>query len=179
MNTAFSARMVGRLIAGIALVCAAASCQPQDGATAAQEEMDRLTQQVVEMYATGNWDMIDELLAANYVRHDPHLPVPVEDRDGLREYLAYLESAYPDMQITLDETFVAGDRTISRFTFRGTNTAPRGDLPAAGRAVEVTGATIARVVGGVIVEEWVYTDYLSTMLQLGFTLTPPAPGDLP
>lgn len=117
--------------------------------------------------------MINDLVAPDYVRHDPHSPVPVENRDGLREYLAFLEAAYPDMRIAIDEVFVAGDRTVSRFTFSGTNTGPRGDSPATGNRVEVTGATIARVVDGLVVEEWVFTDYLSTMQQLGFTLTPP------
>jgi len=157
----------------MALVCAVTSCQPRESATAAQAAMEHLAQEVVLMYQTNNWDMIDDVVAPDYVRHDPHSPVPVDSRDGLREYIAFLENAYPDMQIAFDEIFISGDRVASRFTFSGTNTGARGDLPATGNRVEVTGASISRAVDGVVVEEWVFTDYLSTMLQLGFTLTPP------
>ncbi len=174
MNTVSAAsRMLGHMAVGMAAVCAVTSCQPREGGTAAQEAMEHLAQQTVQMYETKNWDMINDLVASDYVRHDPHSPVPVESRDGLREYFAFLGAAYPDMRIAIDEVFVSGDKIVSRFTFSGTNTGARGDLPATGNRVEVTGATIARVVDGVFVEEWAFTDYLSTMQQLGFTLTPP------
>jgi predicted ester cyclase len=100
----------------------------------------------------------------------------VDNRAALKEYLAFLEVAYPtDMEITFDEVLVMDDRFVARFTFSGTNTGPRGDIPATGNRVEITGVSISRVVGGLVVEEWVYADLLGTLQQLGFCITPPQP----
>ncbi len=138
-----------------ALVLTLISCQPHDASTAARVELEAL---------------------AHYVRHDPQQPMLVDNRAALKEYLAFLEVAYPtDMEITFDEVLVMDDRFVARFTFSGTNTGPRGDIPATGNRVEITGVSISRVVGGLVVEEWVYADLLGTLQQLGFCITPPQP----
>jgi predicted ester cyclase len=138
--------------------------------------LEALAQQAVEMYEAKDWDRIDELVAPGYVRHDPQQPMLVDNRAALKEYLAFLEVAYPtDMEITFDEVLVMDDRFVARFTFSGTNTGPRGDIPATGNRVEITGVSISRVVGGLVVEEWVYADLLGTLQQLGFCITPPQP----
>ena len=59
-----------------------------------------------------------------------------------------------------------------RWTFTGNHTGP-GSFPPTGKKVQVTGISISRIVNGKVAEEWVETDNLSAVQQLGFTLTSP------
>lgn len=57
--------MLRRTFAVGALLLSGVSCEPQDGAPAQQAETKHLADQMVEMYATGNWGMVDALVAAH------------------------------------------------------------------------------------------------------------------
>ncbi len=168
-------RYTGSALAMLAVLMA--GCAETEDVDPALDAAQALSQQAIEMYQTRNWDMMDGLVAPGYVRHDLSAPADIAGPDGLRAHMSYLETSYPDMQITFDETIVAANRTATRWTFTGTNTGPRGELAPTGRRVEITGLSIAHIENGMFVEEWVYGDQLSAVQQLGFTISPPAEPD--
>ena len=149
-------------------------CQPTEEPSGALEATQALSDRTVEMLTTKNWDMMDELVAPDYVRHDPSTPEPITSREALRGYYAdFLETAYSDWHLTVEEVIVTEDRTATRWRFVGTNTGPRGDLPATGQSVDMTGLSVAHVENGMVVEEWVQGDMVSVLEQLGFSIIPP------
>ena len=94
---------------------------------------------------------VDELLAEDYVELDP-LPGQEQGREGLKQILAMLFAAFPDLRWTVEEDDAEGDKLWSRFTWRGTH---RGDflsIPATGNQVEVNGVVIDRIVEGKMVD---------------------------
>jgi steroid delta-isomerase-like uncharacterized protein len=149
-------------------------CQPTEEPSEALVATQALSDRSVEMLTTKNWDLMDELVAADYVRHDPSAPDPITSRDALRGYLTdFLETAYPDWQVTVEEVIVTENRTATRWRFMGTNTGPRGDLPATGRSVDITGLSLTHFENGMVVEEWVQGDGVAVLEQLGFSIIPP------
>jgi len=149
-------------------------CQPNDAPSATLAATQALSDQSIEMLTTKNFDLMDQVVAPNYTRHDPLAPEPITSRVGLRSYYTdFLATAYPDWQVTVEEVIVAENRTASRWRFAGTNTGPRGDLPPTGQSVEISGLSVAHIENGMIVEEWVLGDGIAVLEQLGFSILPP------
>jgi steroid delta-isomerase-like uncharacterized protein len=114
----------------------------------------------------GNFGVIDELVAADYVGHDPAQP-ELHGPDGIREFITTYLAAFPDGKITIDEQLAEGDLVASRWTGRGTQQGELMGVPPTGRQVTVSGITISRVKNGKVVEEWSNWDTLGMLQQLG------------
>jgi steroid delta-isomerase-like uncharacterized protein len=112
---------------------------------------------------------IDELMAANYVHHDPQSPKFGDGREGYKQLVEYYLKAFPDSQFTIDQQVQEGDLVVTRWTVRGTHRGDLGTLPATGKTVSATGITMARLQDGKLVESWNNWDALSLMQQLGST----------
>ncbi len=75
--------------------------------------------------------------------------------------------AFPDADITIEDQLVEGDRVVTRWTGRGTQTGEFMEMPPSGKKVAVPGVQIDRFSGGKIVEEWTLFDQLGMLQQLG------------
>ena len=73
----------------------------------------------------------------------------------------------PDLTRTVEQQIAEGDRVVTRFTDRGTHSGPLMGIPATGRAVQVGGINIERVVDGRIAEVWHVEDIVGLLGQLG------------
>ena len=78
---------------------------------------------------------------------------------GVQQSVDLYTSVLSDIQITVEEQLVDGNRVTSRFVVAGTNH---------GRRVSFNGITISRLENRLIVEDWSVTDSLSMLRQLGF-----------
>jgi predicted ester cyclase len=76
--------------------------------------------------------------------------------------------------VTLDDVVAVGDRVTVRFTARGTQRGPLLGAAGTGRAVEVTGVAVHRLVDGRIAETWVWWDAYGLALRLGLPVVPVA-----
>ena len=83
-----------------------------------------------------------------------------------------LVRAFPDLSYTSDHFIVREDYVVERFTARGTQNGPLGELAPSGRRVTWTGINIYRLQCGRIAEVWSEVDALSRSQQLTGT----APG---
>jgi predicted ester cyclase len=106
----------------------------------------------------------------------PPWPVPRaagRPHDGDKQTVAAFRQAFPDLDMTVEDILVEGDRATVRFRATGTQHGPFGAFSASGRPVDFTGTGTARVRDGQIVERWVNGDLLGLLQQLGATITPP------
>jgi steroid delta-isomerase-like uncharacterized protein len=122
---------------------------------------------VEETMNEGKLDVVDELIAPNFVNHDPADPEPRSGREGFRDFINTYRSAFPDAHITIEEQIAEGDQVVSRWTGRGTHQGELMGIPASGKQVTVTGISIDRIEGGQIVESWNNWDTLGMLQQLG------------
>jgi steroid delta-isomerase-like uncharacterized protein len=137
----------------------------------AEELKARLERFAQEAWHQGNLAVIDELMAAGFVLHDP--VSPIHGPEAFKQYVAGVRLAFPDLQFTIDDIFAEGNRAVARWTFRGTHKgqSPNSGIPRTGKQVSFSGVSIYHMVGGKIVEEWSTMDTLGMLKELG--VTPP------
>jgi steroid delta-isomerase-like uncharacterized protein len=114
----------------------------------------------------GNLGVIDELVAPDYVGHDPAQP-EMQGPEGIKEFITGYLAGFPDGRITIDGQFAEGDMVATRWTGRGTHQGELMGSPPTGKQVTVSGITISRVKNGKVVEEWSNWDTLGMLQQLG------------
>ena len=78
-----------------------------------------------------------------------------------------IRGAFPDMNVVVEDVFGAGDRVVLRWSGTMTHLGDHLGMPATGKAVQITGITIARIVNKQIVEGWDNWDQLGMLKQIG------------
>jgi steroid delta-isomerase-like uncharacterized protein len=119
----------------------------------------------------GRLETADELVAENFIELDP-LPGQKQGREGLKEIIVMLRSAFPDMHWVIEETIASGEKVVSRFHWTGTHKGEFMGMPATGKSVKVKGVVIDRIVGGRMTESRILMDDLGMMQQLGVIPAP-------
>jgi steroid delta-isomerase-like uncharacterized protein len=127
---------------------------------------------IEEVWNEHNPGAVDEFVAPDVVEHDPILGLG-PGREGFRQALEMLFSAFPDVQITIEDLLAEGDKVVERWTGRATQRGEFMGIPATNKEVTVAGIDIYRYAGGKRVETWRQWDTLGMMQQLGVV---PSPG---
>lgn len=78
-----------------------------------------------------------------------------------------LFTAFPDIRIEVEDIFAMDDRVAMRVRFRGTHTGPFQQIPPSGRPIDYVSNEIYRVADGRIAEEWIVSDMLTLLTQIG------------
>ncbi len=121
---------------------------------------------IEEGFNGGRLAVLDELLAADFVDH--FACRPLGGAAELRERIALLRFALPDLHLCVDDKAAAGDMTWAAVTVRGTGRAAPGKT-AADECLGFSRIDTCRYVDGRIAEYWRETADL--MEQLGITVT--------
>jgi predicted ester cyclase len=129
----------------------------------------------LEVFNQGNFGLIDELIAPNFVEHYAQPGVP-PTRDGFMQLAIALRSAFPDLHYTVEDAIEAGDKVVHRLAASGTMKGDFLGIPATGTRATWTEIHIGRVADGRLVEHWGLVDQLGMLVQLGVI---PAPGQVP
>jgi steroid delta-isomerase-like uncharacterized protein len=138
------------------------------GAAAVGENNKEIIRRVVnEVWAEHNLAIVDELVAPDYVGHDPTQPKPIRGRDGFKQFVGMYQAAFDDSLVTIDDQIAEGDQVVTRWTGRGTHTGELMGIAPTGKEVTVSGITVSRLADGKIAEEWELMDALGMLVQLG------------
>lgn len=119
-----------------------------------------------EVMSEGKTEVIDELCAPDFVDHDP-LPGTTADLAGLKDFVAQIRAAFPDMQVTADDIVAEGDRLAVRSTLRGTHEGDFMGIPGSGKKVEVSNYDFVRFESDQAAEHWGVIDSAALMEQIG------------
>ncbi len=145
------------------------------------EENKALLRRVTdEVFNQGNLDVVDELFAPNYVLHDPGIPGgELRGTEGFKQqWVSMFRTAFPDLQLSVEDQVAEGDEVVTRYTGRGTHRGELMGIAPTNNEVVVSGIIMSRVSGGRIEEEWNNFDALGMMQQLG-VVPQPGPEDEP
>jgi len=85
-----------------------------------------------EVWNKGDLSLIDELIAPNYVLHDPIRP-GLKGRAGIKESIATFRAAFPDIHFTIEAQIAEGEQIVSRYIVQGTHLGPLMGIPATGK----------------------------------------------
>lgn len=119
-----------------------------------------------EIYNRGNLYVADELVAADYLNHNP-APGEAPGREGLKAFIAYLRRAFAGLYIAIEDQVAEGDKVVTRFTISGRQEGEFAGIPATGKQASVTAMSIHRIADGLIQESWLNWDTLGMVQQLG------------
>jgi len=134
----------------------------------AGEELKAIARrEIEEIFGKGNLNVADEIIATDYVGHDPALPEPTRGPEGVKQAATGYRTAFPDLIVTVEQQVVEGDTVATRWTARGTHEGELFGIAPTGKQATVTGISIERVVGGKIVEDHTNWDTFGMMQQLG------------
>jgi steroid delta-isomerase-like uncharacterized protein len=120
-----------------------------------------------ELWTQGRLYVADEIVAPDYVRHDPSDPVPVSGPEGVKRLVTMVRTALPDMRIEIEDLIAEGDLVVSRYHSTATDTGGYMGRPPTGKTTRTTAIQIFRIMDGKIVESWANRDDLGVLQQLG------------
>ena len=115
----------------------------------------------------GNYDVIDEHVADDYVGYDPANPEPIRGPAGFREFVRTYQSAFRNARISVEEQLAEGDLVATRWTGRGIHEGELMGIRPTGKETTVTGITISRLRDGKVAEDWSNWDTFGMLVQLG------------
>jgi steroid delta-isomerase-like uncharacterized protein len=120
-----------------------------------------------EAWDQGKLDVIDEVFAENYVRHDLRSTEPLPGVEGMKRITADFRAAFPDLRFAV-EIMVAEDEFVAaRWTASGTHLGAWGVVEPTGRIATFSGVNIFRFRDGKVAEIWNHRDDLGLMEQVG------------
>ena len=139
-----------------------------------ENENVKLYRRVTEQgFGNGDLAVIDESLSPDFEEHEL-VPGQRPGREGVKDIVGMMKTAFPDLRVTVEDAFGAGDRLCGRITFAGTNTGPLMGQPPTGRSASWGGIDIVRIQDGRIAEHWGEMDMAGLLGQLGVTELPAA-----
>ncbi len=115
----------------------------------------------------GNTAILDELIAEDYLDHNPPpFPSQASGRERLKQEFKLFWEATPGYH-QIEDQIAEGDKVVTRLTSYGKH---QGDLPGAprtGNDMKMTSITIHRIANGKLVEKWSEKDMISLLKQIG------------
>jgi predicted ester cyclase len=135
-------------------------------------DMKRTAERIpLEVWNTGNFGLLDELLVPGYVDHTPYAGA-APTREGVKDSAKALRTAFPDIKYTIEDSIAYGDQIVHRLTATGTMTGEFMGVPPTGKRATWTEIHIGRGVNGRLTEHWGLVNELSMLTQLGIVQTP-------
>jgi steroid delta-isomerase-like uncharacterized protein len=119
-----------------------------------------------EVINGGRTEVIDELLAPNFVEHQEFPGIP-PTRDGVKQFFTTWRQAFPDTKATIELLIEQGDEVAVYGTWKGTHQGEFMGIPSTGKQIEVPAADFVRFSDGLCVEHWGVFDGGIMMQQLG------------
>jgi steroid delta-isomerase-like uncharacterized protein len=169
----------------VLLLCFVVGCQDKaamaeleefKAQAAVEEQNKKIVKHEFELWDKGDFEALEEVLAPEHVTYSPSANPKPLFLDDSKELGRMIFKAFPDSSFTIEESFAAGDRVVTRWIYKGTHEGEFMGIPPTGNKVEIGGITIARMENGKNVETWEDYDMLGWMQQLGMELKPKETG---
>ena len=131
------------------------------------EENVRLVKRLdEEVFNQGRLDAADELLAPDFVDHNP-MPDTPSGPEGMKRMAENVRSWFSDPEVVDEELIASGDKVVHRWRQAYSHSGEFMGIPATGQRVEIEGIEIWRVADGKLAERWGLVDAVGILAQLG------------
>lgn len=129
-----------------------------------RELLERHTE---EVWNRGNLEAVHEFVAEDYVEHDPSIRDQFRGPEAYRRNVEAFLSAFPDLEVTIEDSIVEGNKIAMRQRFRGTHEGEFMGIEPTEAEIESTSFVMCRIEDDRIAETWVETDVLGLLDQIG------------
>jgi steroid delta-isomerase-like uncharacterized protein len=131
------------------------------------EESKAIMRRFWEVWEQGNVELLDELLAPEYINHTLAAPDLPSGPQGVKEVVSMFRSGIPDLKVVIEDMIAEGDKVATRYALEGIHRGELFGVPPTGKHLSIKSMTVERLSEGKIVEHWRVTDELDMMRQLG------------
>lgn len=107
-----------------------------------------------------------DLMTADVEDHDP-APDQGKGPEGFIEFFTELRSAFPDLEVAVDQMVTDDENVAMAYTITGTHQGVFQGVAATGKKIKARGMQIAKFEDGRIAERWGSSDELGILKQLG------------
>lgn len=140
------------------------------------EDNKAAARRFLECFSSGDLDGLDEIMAEDYVDHDPYNPHGQEGLEGVKKLISMYREGFPDLTFEIEDVLAEGDKVVVRWTGTGTHQGEVMGVPGSGKTSTVSGISIDRFENGKAVEGWTCWDTLGMLQQIGAIPEPQAAG---
>lgn len=131
------------------------------------EQNKALVRRVIEEIVNqGNLELVNQLVSPEYSYFEPTVG-SMRGREGYRGIVTTYRSAFPDMNLTIDEQIAEGDSVVTRWRAEGTHRGELMGIAPTGKRVSVQGVAISRIKNGQLADDFESYDVLGMLRQLG------------
>jgi predicted ester cyclase len=131
------------------------------------EENKALVRRFYEEIDKGNLDVLEELVAEDYLDHSPPLfPGLAPGLEGLKQAFKMFQQGTPGHH-RIEDQIAEGDKVVTRLTSIGKHEGNLPGAPRTGNDMEMTSITIHRISNGKLVEKWSEKDMIRLLQQIG------------
>lgn len=162
------------LVVAVFMLLASLYCQKKEDVSMSTEKNKALVRRLIEeAWNQGNIAVIDELLSPDYRLH---IDAPgATNREGYKQAVSMYRAAFPDFRFVIEDMIAEGEKVVIRATMSGTQEGEfMGNAPT-GKKLTMTAISIRHLKEGKIDEEWVETNMLSFLQQMGVIPPPGQP----
>jgi len=126
------------------------------------EENKAIVRRFIEAYNKRNLDLIDDLVAPDYVDHTNKV-----GREGLKQLFNMGLKGFPDWHEIIEDIIAEGDKVWVRLAYTGTHKGEFLGLAPTGKKITSKAVDIYRIVNGKLAEYWNVTDNVDILKQIG------------
>jgi steroid delta-isomerase-like uncharacterized protein len=115
---------------------------------------------------------LERFISPDVVDHNP-VPGQAAGLDGFKQWMASARTSFPDLQGSVEDVIVQGERVAARMTWHGTH---RGDfvgVPPTNKRIAMTAFHHVRFARGRAAEWWGTADVFGALQQMSATIASP------
>src|SRR5580704_12281271 len=121
-----------------------------------------------EVWNEGRLETIGELMAPDAVGiGQAGSDAVIRGPQQFQSFVEKLRGAFPDIHVTIEDAFAAGDKVAARWSATMTHHGDHLGLPASGKKVRITGISLVKIANGKIVAGWDNWDQMTMMREIG------------
>lgn len=163
--------LLGSIVLVALVAVSGCICEPCDHGKKNKE----LVAEVFAVIEAGDFEKLDQYIAADYVRHCQATPdVNVTNLEELKDFLEADLETVSDPKMVIHRILAEDDLVSFWATYSGIQDGPMGPFQATRKRMELDFAGMHRIADDKIVETWVTWDRLTGLTQLGL-YPPPMP----
>jgi predicted ester cyclase len=126
-----------------------------------------VTRYFEEAWNEGRVDVLDELIAPDYLNHSSSIPNPRPGPVDLKTIVRAMRDGLPDLHYRILDLVVAPDKVAAFVRVTGTHRGALFGMAPTGKKIDVSQMQIEWIRGGQIWQHWRVTDELAMLRQMG------------
>lgn len=147
---------------------------PKEGNTLAENSLKtNLNTYIDSCWNAKKLDKLNEIISDDFTRNLNGITI-AKGAIELEAHINIYINAFPNLEVTIDESIIQENKIITTWTFTGTNTGEFTEFEATGKKTKVNGVSIIHYNNdGKMSREDTYYNELYLLQQLGYVLEPP------